>query len=552
MPSHCYTAEVPLSVFDEDDLIDDSYGITPMAGLGKPLSLRNRFLRRLSKMIGADVTMQEDEPDVRLDIYLTWKPNQLEQSPAVDKELREYLSGLKDAWAIIAMHQCGLRYDRAREDLWDTVLIYVYCHIDYTIIRLQQCFSLNQPILDDFITTMFGVHENTGSERDCELGDQLIAIQEMVQGYDSSVKQLNTLIQFASRMTRTLSHLQNRLKYLLGKPVFAKEIFQLICAVGFPERAYSTFVRAAKASTVFTETNFHIRLRQTSPTQPLPQQTISTAMLLPRPPLQGKSQATRQALATPLPLLIQTDYADYETSLGAARPFLQKEDRVIGFVRLPAAKRDTVQLIRSVLPGKLVPISSSAFYIFGFVTCDTEDQERHLAGFYAWFLEQARHRRSTFQSLTTAVETNTLADLLNIKNLASFNDYFPRLETFLSAVPTPTVWRLKQFIQDETTDEPPPCLKRDYGFYFCTQREDVAKLKTIYTAILDRVAPLELHAAAINGQLLAFAIQELGVVDPNMRRFLQNDFGVLRIGFDDMEGLERHRKPLFKKVQREV
>ncbi|KAF3041605.1 hypothetical protein E8E12_009629 [Didymella heteroderae] len=90
----------------------------------------------------------------------------------------------------------------------------------------------------------------------------------------------------------------------------------------------------------------------------------------------------------------------------------------------------------------------------------------------------------TLKTFTPPPQSQALQVAQNIEK------YFPAMQQFLAAQPEKrfsvfSVHRLMQFVRDEDNDEPLPCLKRDYGFAFCTQCEHVDKLKVLYTKIID-------------------------------------------------------------------
>jgi hypothetical protein len=128
--------------------------------------------------------------------------------------------------------------------------MYSYLNVDHVVESIQACFSQNETTFEEFLTKMFGIldHTESRSTLDRELGDRLIFLNQAVRSYDKSMKQLHSLIRYASDMIKKIQSLQDRLKYLLQKSRFADTLFKLICTLGFPERAHNTFVRAAKST----------------------------------------------------------------------------------------------------------------------------------------------------------------------------------------------------------------------------------------------------------------------------------------------------------------
>ncbi|KAF1938836.1 hypothetical protein EJ02DRAFT_498479, partial [Clathrospora elynae] len=434
----------------------------------------------------------------------------------------------------------GSRHDNAKEALWDSILKFTYENIDHIIHTLQRSFNDNEDVFADFIAIMFGINdlEKEGANLDRELGDRVISLHQTVKYYDGSMRELNLIIQSASEMTRVLLHLQTRFRYLFVKARFSDELYKLICTLGFPERVYSTLVRAARTSRTFEHVTFHLR-----PMSPPKRVSFATPATNARPAAQ-KAAVDPQPQPQPQPAAIGLG-----ALLDTAQPYLAQEDRGIGLIRLsPASKQDASQLVGTVLRGQMLPVQTNAWYAFGFVTAKYDAEEQHLAGFYAVLLKEAQNPEAIFRELLCALETNTLVSLFDIKQYNHFRKLFPRLEKFLK---TPheersTVWRLQQFIKDVYNTEPPACLQRDYGFKYCKQREEVMLLKDIYSRMLKKLGPDNLHHACVRGELFKTAIQEGIAIEPKYYRLTKNDYTSPFIGYDNNKGLDAYRGTLFK------
>jgi len=100
--------ESPYGIFVEEDLIDDSTGIVPTKGLGIPLSLKDRFLRRLSKMLGTAANIRETPNINAMDIFLTRDKQSPRPNIALDEGLRKFVRELEDGLAAVAMHSTGM------------------------------------------------------------------------------------------------------------------------------------------------------------------------------------------------------------------------------------------------------------------------------------------------------------------------------------------------------------------------------------------------------------------------------------------------------------
>jgi hypothetical protein len=453
--------------------------------------------------------------------------------------------------------------------LWDAILVYTYEDVDHVIRRLQRKFDDNHDTFVDFVTNMFGIEdlENGGSQLDWELGDRVILLSQEIKGYTGTMKELNGFIHMASEMTRVLLHLSERLKYLLGKARFANELYQLICTLGFPERVYSTLVRAARTSKTFENVTLHLRPLTSSPKR-VSFATPAISVILPKAPSPTSprtSSPTKHEKAKPLqrfeaagklqsPPQSQPQSQPPFTSLGslldAAQPYLAPEDRGLALVRLsPASKQEAIQLVGAVLRNQRLPTQVNAWYAFGFVTATEKAEEQKLARLYAEMLREAHNPESIFRELQKALETNTIVSLLDINGNSKFREHFPRLETFLNTSPEKrsTVWRLKQFIEDSENTEPPACLQRDYGFKFCKQREEVLRLKAVYTRMLNKIGPRNLHNACVHGRLFETAVREGLFIDMKNKRLMQNDYPSRYVGLDNEDGLANYCGSFFKR-----
>jgi hypothetical protein len=102
-------------------------------------------------------------------------------------------------------------------------------------------------------------------------------------------------------------------------------------------------------------------------------------------------------------------------------------------------------------------------------------------------------------------------------------------------------------LKDPTDDEPPACLQCDYGFRYCRQREEVLRLKEIYTLMLRKLGPKDLHIACIHGRLFETAVKERVEIDPKDKRFLNNDYGSPFLGLDNEGGLEPYLGSFYRR-----
>ncbi|XP_014562006.1 hypothetical protein COCVIDRAFT_85393 [Bipolaris victoriae FI3] len=318
----------------------------------------------------------------------------------------------------------------------------------------------------------------------------------------------------------TETELQERLNGLIRDASFADELFVLTGKLGFPREAYSTLVSVASKSQAFenaAESNGS--LSSAGRTQQ-PSRKLEEAIHL-----------QQHGGRTPsLPLKLRTE------SVTATR----KPE--------PRTKQEVALLIQTASRGHLLPKHESAWYSFGFVCTTTEEDERRLAGLYAVLIQETDSPDS-FREPQHTLETCNLATLFDTKGYGNFRELSPHLETFLTtpAEQRPTVWRLKQFIHDTNNANPPASLRRDYGFKYCRQRDEVTRLKAIYSKMFEKMGVMEVHSACVHGRLYETAKREGVTIQAKDARLMKNDYPSPFVGFENTAGLENYRKPLFKK-----
>jgi hypothetical protein len=489
--------------------------------------------------------------------------------------------------------------ERAEKDIWAAILDYAHKNISTPVVEsMQKTFVDNKTEHDVFLSRMFGVldQDERGSALDRVLGDMMISLHQLIQGYDNSVEQLNELIHFASTMQKTMPRLGLRMNHLLLNSKFAKKLDHLICTLAFPERACNTFVKAAQTCRCLGQVIFHLqsdmsppkRTRSAAPVPisttvtPLPTRnaeahsysafssssppkiSTKTSIKIPTkttstgtpsqrspkrptpPPLPHKAPPKSQQSDSSTPSM-----SDLKAQFGMTdilRQYLSEDDLLHGPAQLePSSKKHTAELIIHLLCGQLPPPISHAWYTFAFVATGNNDERAHLAGLYQIMLKEAPDKKDIFREIEHAVKTNTLVDLFEAKGYGHIRDLCPYLEAFLTTPPSrrASAFRLIQFIHNEST-EPPAVLRRDYGFKYCKQREEVQRLKVIYTKVIDASDLKALHNACIHGRLHEFAVQQGVCIDAKYRRLMQNDYPNPCTGYDDDAGLAAYSKPLFK------
>lgn len=486
----------------------------------------------------------------------------------------------------------------AEADLWDSILEFACLNVEHVVESISRVFKDNNDAFAAFMTRYFGLDavDAKGSKKDEELGELVIALYQAALGYDRSMRQLHGLIFYASGMIQKVDFLHTRLKCLLQRTRFASEVYNLICTLGLPKRANDTFVKAAKSCQAFQTLTFHLipsdipqrRVRFADST------TLSSSRV---DTIQSKSSRERHTLpsAAANSISISTFNTTTTTNTGptagrangaakepqqvrpardAEQPTSSNAELILAFIkaeevakvprklevqgqavdltRITTKSEQATNYLRSVvLRGDLLAVGTNAYYSFGFSTTRNADEERDLGGLYRALLEDAPDSKTAFCRLAHALATNTIVSLLDSEGWGDlFRAQIPQLESFLRTPPAKrtSVWRLIQYIRIEDYTEPAAVLKRDYGFQFCRMHQECDVLKAIYTRILAKCTPKELHEACKHGRTAELAQQKGVHVDPGHRRFLKNDYGYPGVGFDNDESLQRHRAPLFKRT----
>ncbi|ORY17999.1 hypothetical protein BCR34DRAFT_473928, partial [Clohesyomyces aquaticus] len=109
-----------------------------------------------------------------------------------------------------------------------------------------------------------------------------------------------------------------------------------------------------------------------------------------------------------------------------------------------------------------------------------------------------------FSKVWKSAKRNKLPALLDKYDYSEIWKLIPHLKTLLNAPQDKkprAMWRLTQFLVDTENTMPRNSLQDEYGFFFCKQREEVAILKAICSAVLRKASPLDLHRAGLAGRL---------------------------------------------------
>jgi hypothetical protein len=182
------------------------------------------------------------------------------------------------------------------------------------------------------------------------------------------------------------------------------------------------------------------------------------------------------------------------------------------------------------------------YHTFAFVTCRNSAEKSVLVGIYLLLLVPSdgslfytfhNERRSpthtaSFATFWKSYEAGTLLHLIDSHGLTNLRTRLPRLESFFSVPPSgphPSVWDLKQFLEnaDPATHPPTSAFSCEYGFVNCNTLEDTCTLVEIYERVLERADPMDLHRACVIGRLFEFATAYLEM-EEGWRLLLRNSY----------------------------
>ncbi|KAF3003057.1 hypothetical protein E8E13_007177 [Curvularia kusanoi] len=519
-------------LLQDEIMIDDSVNNNPIVGLKKRLDVNTRLQHRLSHLLGTGVRVLHC--DGVLEIYIlpiTGAPQKRRQSSPIrdsTKSLKRFSEDLDKVLTQLMRSETDSSKGEAVDELWDIILLQVYQHSDSVVKAMQSAFIKYHAQFSDLVAQILGLADTDDhiSARDTEVGDLVIHLHQLVSTYNGSVAQNNKLIEWAWEVTRSTNSLEERLRQLLPG-IFATELSEAIHLLGHSSRTKYTIIRAATEPSVRC-----VRVRFGNPPKPR-SDSASSSSKTSSPKRSSRGQ--NHNVATPS--------AVKNTPAGAilAGPTSNGPDRYPDITDLqPMYLQAVAMLIDSVFRYEMVPVGCDAYYLFGFVTCQDQSEERALCGYYRTFLETAQTPIVPLcEKMARALQLGTLNGLLHNKGLQDLKMSHPSLHDFLMVKSTerPTLFRLIQFIRDVDNEKPLPVLKRDY-FTLCQQPEHVAMLKKVYDKILNHVRTVRLHDACRFGRLQELAVEVLGPLDYTTCRLLKNEFPHPLIGFDDDRGLK--------------
>ncbi|KAF2274275.1 uncharacterized protein EI97DRAFT_479077 [Westerdykella ornata] len=233
--------------------------------------------------------------------------------------------------------------------------------------------------------------------------------------------------------------------------------------------------------------------------------------------------------------------------------YLKPEDQSTGIHRLqPPEKSQALSLISALLQHWSPAPNEDTYLAFGYAACSNDVEISHLNGLYHKLLIQCVDKVEMFQALWMALKSNTMVSFFEQNGFhRTALDCISGPVRYFVFPPNkrPSVFRHIAFIRASALTEPPPVLRRDYGYQLCKQREEVEKLKKIYGHILRNRDPCALHNSCVGRQLWQLVLETKAPVDLQKdRRFFVNIAPHPELGFESgPDGLKGYEGQLFKK-----
>lgn len=107
-PRHHFATEIPQSIFEEEDVFDDSIAGIPVSTMTIPQELSQRFIRRLAKLTVASVTLQEERSGACINIIMSRNQGSPQARIELDTELNDFVRSLKGSLELMAHHRHGM------------------------------------------------------------------------------------------------------------------------------------------------------------------------------------------------------------------------------------------------------------------------------------------------------------------------------------------------------------------------------------------------------------------------------------------------------------
>ncbi|KAH6642492.1 hypothetical protein C7974DRAFT_447082 [Boeremia exigua] len=423
------------SLTRQDELIDDSKNDNPVEGLKGSASLKDRFTFRLSRLLGRNVTVKQITKEIRL--HIGPLRGAATSTATYDKRIREFARDLQATMRRIA--RSTDENEDAISDLWDVVLVYASPNIHEIVMSLKRIFEENKNRFDAMVARVCGLDDvyRHGSSHDTVLGDRIIRVQGLTNSYQGSLSEQHELIDNAWKIIQEVPNSDVRLKSLLGG-TFSTRVYDQICKLSHPMSTNHTITRAARSNSAFQSVN--VCLDSPRPPPPPSSKAMSPASkntLTKRQPqrVQPRTSPTTKRLYPPPPPPPPPP-PHQGTMMETIWRYLPKADHGLGLLRLqPLSKQAAALLIGCLLHNIAIPPGSDTYYIFGFVTCRDEQEERALADHYRLLLQTTLAPTTVFKGILDALEYHTLMGLLRNRTNEGIKTITPALNHFLTTPP---------------------------------------------------------------------------------------------------------------------
>lgn len=107
VPNHHFVHEISQSIFDADDLTDNSTGVVPIIGVTTPTGLKARFLQRLSTITAANAKLHESQNQSGIEIHLTRNGGSPQVRLEKDDKLNAFIVGMEESLPTISKLKSG-------------------------------------------------------------------------------------------------------------------------------------------------------------------------------------------------------------------------------------------------------------------------------------------------------------------------------------------------------------------------------------------------------------------------------------------------------------
>jgi hypothetical protein len=107
-PRHHFATEIPQSIFEEEDIFDDTISAIPMATSTVPRDLNVRFICRLETLTAASIQMQEERSRASVEIVMSQNVGSPQPRIELDTKLKQFLANLGGFLELISQNRNGM------------------------------------------------------------------------------------------------------------------------------------------------------------------------------------------------------------------------------------------------------------------------------------------------------------------------------------------------------------------------------------------------------------------------------------------------------------